>query len=192
MGLNAITIKNKYLLPLTGSMLECLQGATIFSELDLRNAYQLICIMEGDKWKTTFKTPCRHFNYRLVQFGFTNTPMVFQASVNDVFHDFLGHCVFTYLDNILIFSCTFPNTRNTPGLSCVACSKTASFLKLKNVCFTKKSYYFMVFYHPAQPALSLINSFLKCDHALYSCHYDIITHFYQTYFYQTFFYLLLL
>ena len=37
-GLNDITVKNKYPLPLMNSAFESLQGATMFSKLDLRNA----------------------------------------------------------------------------------------------------------------------------------------------------------
>jgi len=43
-GLNNITVKNKYPLPLIDSAFEHLQGATIFSKLDLRNAYHLVRI----------------------------------------------------------------------------------------------------------------------------------------------------
>lgn len=39
--LNQITVKNKYPLPLLSSAFELLQGMTVFSKLDLRNAYHL-------------------------------------------------------------------------------------------------------------------------------------------------------
>ncbi len=54
-GLNAITVKNKSFLPLIFSAFEPLRGATILTELDLRNAYHLVRIWDGDEWKTTFK-----------------------------------------------------------------------------------------------------------------------------------------
>ncbi|KAK2906403.1 hypothetical protein Q8A73_010346 [Channa argus] len=47
-GLNNITIKNKYPLPLLNSAFETLQDAAIFTKLDLRNAYHLVRIREGD------------------------------------------------------------------------------------------------------------------------------------------------
>uniref|UniRef100_A0A3B3XW38 Gypsy retrotransposon integrase-like protein 1 n=1 Tax=Poecilia mexicana TaxID=48701 RepID=A0A3B3XW38_9TELE len=103
-GLNQITVKNKYPLPLLSAAFEPIQGATIFTKLDLRNAYHLIRIREGDEWKTAFKTPLGHFEYLVMPFGLMNAPAVFQALVNDVLRDFLNHFVFVYLDDILIFS----------------------------------------------------------------------------------------
>lgn len=103
-GLNDITIKNRYPLPLMSSAFEILQGAKIFTKLDLRNAYHLVRIKEGDEWKTAFNTPLGHFEYRVLPFGLVNAPAVFQALVNDVLRDMLNVFVFVYLDDILIFS----------------------------------------------------------------------------------------
>ncbi|KAI3352792.1 hypothetical protein L3Q82_019374 [Scortum barcoo] len=63
-GLNDITIKNKYPLPLIDPAFEPFHQATIFSKLDLRNAYHLVRIREGDEWKTAFNTPLGHFEYQ--------------------------------------------------------------------------------------------------------------------------------
>ena len=105
-GLNEITVKNKYPLPLIDSAFEPLQHATIFTKLDLRNAYHLVRIRQGDEWKTAFNTPLGHFEYLVMPFGLTNAPAVFQALVNDVLRDMLNQFVFVYLDDILIFSKT--------------------------------------------------------------------------------------
>jgi transposase InsO family protein len=103
-GLNDITVKNRYPLPLMSSAFEILQGAKFFTKLDLRNAYHLVRIKEGDEWKTAFNTPLGHFEYRVLPFGLVNAPAVFQALVNDVLRDMLNIFVFVYLDDILIFS----------------------------------------------------------------------------------------
>ncbi|KAL0161469.1 hypothetical protein M9458_045194, partial [Cirrhinus mrigala] len=84
-GLNEITIKDKYPLPLMSSAFDLLQGARVFSKLDLRNAYHLVRIREGDEWKTAICSPLRNL-------------------VNDVLSDMLNRFVFVYLDDILIFS----------------------------------------------------------------------------------------
>uniref|UniRef100_A0A671YIT6 Gypsy retrotransposon integrase-like protein 1 n=1 Tax=Sparus aurata TaxID=8175 RepID=A0A671YIT6_SPAAU len=102
--LNDITIKNRYPLPLMSSVFDQLQQAKVFTKLDLRNAYHLIRIREGDEWKTGFNTPSGHYEYRVMPFGLTNAPAVFQAMINDVLRDFLDHFVYVYLDDILIYS----------------------------------------------------------------------------------------
>ncbi|KAI3365308.1 hypothetical protein L3Q82_010394 [Scortum barcoo] len=79
-------------------------GATIFTKLDLRNAYHLVRIRERDEWKTAFNTPLGHLEYWVIPFGLTNAPTVFQALINDVLHDFLNRFVFVYLDDILNYS----------------------------------------------------------------------------------------
>ena len=81
-----------------------LRGVTVFTKLDLRNAYHLVRIREGDEWKTGFTTPLGHFEYLVMPFGLTNAPEVFQALVNDILRDMLHQFVFVYIDDILIFS----------------------------------------------------------------------------------------
>lgn len=103
-GLNKITVKNKYPLPLINSAFTPLCGSTIFTKLDLRNAYHLVRIRDGDEWKTAFNTPLGHFEYLVMPFGLTNAPAVFQNLVNDVLCDMIGRFVFVYIDDILIFS----------------------------------------------------------------------------------------
>ncbi len=83
---------------------EQLQGAAFFTKLDLRNAYHLVRIREGDEWKTAFNTPRGHFEYRVMPFGLSNSPVVFQALVNDVLRDMVDQFIYVYLDDILIFS----------------------------------------------------------------------------------------
>jgi hypothetical protein len=48
-GLNKITIKNRYPLPLISELLNRLGHAKIFSKLDLRDAYYCLRIKEGDE-----------------------------------------------------------------------------------------------------------------------------------------------
>jgi hypothetical protein len=48
-GLNKITIKNRYSLPLMGETLNRLNGAAIYTKLDLKKAYYRIRIKKGDE-----------------------------------------------------------------------------------------------------------------------------------------------
>ncbi len=105
-GLNDITIKFRYPLPLVPAALEQLREARYFTKLDLRSAYNLIRIREGDEWKTAFSTTTGHYEYLVMPFGLANSPSVFQSFINDVFRDMLNRWVVVYIDDILIYSTT--------------------------------------------------------------------------------------
>lgn len=103
-GLNNITVPNRYPLPRVDDLLDRLQGATVFSSLDLLSGYHQIRLVESDVPKTAFKTPFGLFEFKVMPFGLTNAPAVFMAHMNDVLSH-LPFCV-VYLDDILIYSKT--------------------------------------------------------------------------------------
>jgi hypothetical protein len=105
-GLNAITQKDKYPLPLITDLLDAPRAACIYTKIDLKHAYHLVHIAEGDEWKTAFWTHYRSFEWLVMPFGLTNAPAAFQWFVNDIFSDLLDVCVIVYLDNILVYSNT--------------------------------------------------------------------------------------
>ena len=89
-------------------MLDCLQGAWIYSKIDLCTGYNNIHIKEGDKWKTTFHTRYGAFEYLVMPFGLTNALATFQQFMNDIFADMVNSFMVVYLDNILIYSDNMP------------------------------------------------------------------------------------
>ncbi|KAK3559412.1 hypothetical protein QTP86_013362 [Hemibagrus guttatus] len=103
-GLNAVTVRYPYPLLLVPAALEQLRGAQVFTKLDLRSAYNLVRIREGDEWKTAFHTTHGHYEYCVMPFGLINAPAVFQALINEVFQDLLGSGVIAYIDDILVYS----------------------------------------------------------------------------------------
>ncbi|KAK3519563.1 hypothetical protein QTP86_000840 [Hemibagrus guttatus] len=103
-ALNKITVKFRYPLPLVPSALEHLRGATVFNKLDLRSAYNLIRIREGDEWKTAFVTPTGHYEYLVMLYGLINAPSVFHDFMHEVLREFLHKSVLVYIDDILIYS----------------------------------------------------------------------------------------
>ena len=115
--LNNITVKNRYPLPLIPELFQKLRSAVIFTKLDLRGAYNLIRIRDGDEWKTAFRTRYGHYEYLVMPFGLCNAPATFQHFVNDVFRDFLDIFVIVYLDDILVFSCSLKSTECTSARS---------------------------------------------------------------------------
>jgi hypothetical protein len=49
-GLNQITNKNYYLLPLISEWIDCLAGTRYFTQLDIREAYHRLQIASRDEW----------------------------------------------------------------------------------------------------------------------------------------------
>ncbi len=103
-GLNNLTIKNWYLLPLVGESLDQLVRAQRFTQLDLTNAYHRMSIRKEDKWKTAFRTRYGHFEYQVMLFGLTNGPVTFQGYINKILAEKLDVFVIVYLDDILIYT----------------------------------------------------------------------------------------
>ena len=102
-GLNNITIKNRYPLPLIGESLDRLGRARRFTQLDLTNAYYRMRICEGDEWKIAFQTRYGHFKYQVMPFGLSNAPATFQGYINKILAEKLDVFVIVYLDDILIY-----------------------------------------------------------------------------------------
>jgi len=104
--LNAMTVKNRYPLPLISELLDRIKNAKYYTKLDLRDAFNQLCVALSDEWKTAFQTRYGHFEYLIMPFGLTNAPVSMQAYANDCLHDFLDLFCVVYLDDILIYSNT--------------------------------------------------------------------------------------
>jgi hypothetical protein len=76
-GLNSITIKNQYPLPLITEIMDQVTRANYFSKIDLKDAYYRLYIKAGDEWKTAFRTRYRHYEFLVVLMGLTNAPATF-------------------------------------------------------------------------------------------------------------------
>ena len=103
-ALNAITIKNCYLIPRITDLIELLSKASIFTKIDLRWGYNNVRIREGDEWKIVFITRQGLFEATVMYFGFSNTLATFQSMMNNILGDLICiRLVMVYLDDILIF-----------------------------------------------------------------------------------------
>jgi hypothetical protein len=103
-ALNKVAIPNRHPLPRIDDLLDIMQGAKVFSSLDLLLAYHQIRLVDDDVVKTALTTPFGLFEYKVMPFGLTNAPSVSMAAMNDVLQGL--SFVSVYLDDILIFSKT--------------------------------------------------------------------------------------
>jgi hypothetical protein len=135
-GLNCIMRKDWYPLPLIPDLLDHLCSAKLFTKIDLCSTYNLVCIADGNEWKTAFQTCFSSYEFLIMHYGLTNTAMSFQQFMNDIFKDMLDICVVVYLNNILIFSKNpTDHTKHVQEVLCHLCTNHL-FAKLKKCNFS--------------------------------------------------------
>ena len=83
--LNAMTIKNRYLLPLISKLVSQLCGAKYFTKLDVYWGFNNVRIKPRDEWKVVFHTNCGLFEPLVMFFRITNSPATFQTMMNEIF-----------------------------------------------------------------------------------------------------------
>ena len=101
-----MTIKNRYPLLCIDDLFDQLRGATVFSKIDLRSGYHQVWIKDEDIFKTAFRTRYSHYEFVIMPFGLTNSPVVFMCLMNNVMHKYLDKFVVVFIDDILIYSKT--------------------------------------------------------------------------------------
>ena len=66
---------------------ERLNTTKIFTKLDLKNGYHLVCMAEEDAEKTEFHTRFGLYHWRVMPFGQCNALATFQSMMDNTFHD---------------------------------------------------------------------------------------------------------
>jgi hypothetical protein len=102
-GLNEVTTKNKYPLPRIDDLFYKLQGAYVFSKIDLRLGHHLLNIQESNIPKTTFISRYNVYEYMVTSFGLTDAPAYLKHLMNKVFMEYLDKFIAVFIGDILVY-----------------------------------------------------------------------------------------
>ncbi|XP_076660361.1 uncharacterized protein LOC143363699 [Halictus rubicundus] len=101
--LNAKIVKDRYPLPLVEDQLDALQGAKVFSTLDLKNGFFHAPVGKASRKFTSFVVPDGQYEFLRVPFGLCNSPAVFAKFINAVFGDLLRRrVILAYMDDLIV------------------------------------------------------------------------------------------
>nr|XP_016466330.1 PREDICTED: RNA-directed DNA polymerase homolog [Nicotiana tabacum] len=101
--LNKVIVKNRYPLPRIDDLFDQLQGAWVFSKIDLRSGYHQLKFREPDIPKSAFRTRYGHYEFLVMPFGLTNAPAAFIHLIHSVFRPYLDSFVIFFIDDILVY-----------------------------------------------------------------------------------------
>ncbi|GFY22516.1 retrovirus-related Pol polyprotein from transposon 17.6 [Trichonephila clavipes] len=101
--LNRKLVKDRFPLPLIEDVLDRLQGAKVYTTLDLKNGFFHVDVNEDCKHLTSFVVPDGQFEFNKVPFGLSTSPSVFQRYVYSIFRELMRKgIVIIYMDDLVI------------------------------------------------------------------------------------------
>ncbi|EGT53594.1 hypothetical protein CAEBREN_03434 [Caenorhabditis brenneri] len=110
--LNEATIPDNFPLPRIDAILERVGGSNYFSSLDMANGYLQLRLDPASSYKCGFITESKVYAYTHLPFGLKSAASYFQRALRTVLGG-LEDEVLVYIDDILIFSKTFPEHINS-------------------------------------------------------------------------------
>jgi hypothetical protein len=102
--INAITETDENKAPLQDITRDRIQGAKVFTRLDMRDGYHHLRIRKGDEKYTAFITEYGLYEWTVACFGLKNAPAEFARFMSNILREFLNEFVVVYFDDIIIYS----------------------------------------------------------------------------------------
>lgn len=104
--LNTVTQPVAYPIPLIDEIIDQMQGAQVFTTLDLQGAFHQIPMHSNSKEYTAFSTSWNKYQFNSMPFGLVNSPYTWLRAIHTVLKGIIGFGAYVYMDDIIIYSKT--------------------------------------------------------------------------------------
>lgn len=143
--LNRITVKDHFPLPQIPDLISQLAEAKYYSTLDCTEGFWQIPVATKDRPKTAFITPTGLYQFTRCPFGYTNSPAVYQRTMNEIFKDGLYTRCVVYIDDILVYGKTKKEATNNLEWVLKKCVEYNIKLKMSKCSFVQTKTKFLGF-----------------------------------------------
>lgn len=101
-AINTAIQREKHPIPTIDDLIVRLNGAKIFTCIDLQKAYHQLLLNESCRYITSFATHLGLFRYKVLCFGINSAAEIFQRHISQIFKDI--PCVINISDDLIIFN----------------------------------------------------------------------------------------
>lgn len=105
---NNVTENQKFPMPDLEEELSKMNGAKVFSTLDIYSAFHQIELRESDREITAFQTANKKYQFKRMPFGLKASPITWQRFIVAALGDLLNNGNMAYMDDILSYNSTIP------------------------------------------------------------------------------------
>lgn len=102
--MNKVIVKNRYPLSQIDDLFDQLQGAQIFSKIDLKSRYHKLKVKIEGVPMIAFHTRYGHYKFLVMPFGPSNALVAFMDLINKVLKQYLDQFNVVFMDDILFHS----------------------------------------------------------------------------------------
>ena len=128
--------RERHITPTINEIIHDLNGACIFSKLDLNQGYNQLELDESSRYITTFSSHLGLWRYKRLSFGINSAAEVFQNAIRVALSDLKGVCNIS--DDILVYGRT-PDEHNTNLRNCFQRIRDRGLTLNKTKCVFSKS-----------------------------------------------------